>query len=119
MGKSKEKAMRFNDGKVDWSQMHYKSLEPMIRVLEFGAKKYAKKNWMKEMDLFQILNSMQRHMAAIMDGEVMDPESGLPHMGHVQCNAMFYNYHFLKKNNEWPELEKVYDLKDHIHPIGR
>ena len=35
-------AMRFNEGKLQWSLVHYKSLEPMIRVLEFGAKKYTK-----------------------------------------------------------------------------
>lgn len=29
---------------------------------------------------------------ALMDGELDDKESGLPHMGHIQCNAMFYNY---------------------------
>ncbi len=100
--------MRFNEGKVDWTQMHYKSMEPMIRVLEFGARKYAKKNWMKEMDPDQIMNSLQRHVAAIMDGEIIDSESGIAHMGHIQCNAMFYNFHYLRINNEWPVLEEIY-----------
>lgn len=35
------KALRFNEGKSKWSYVHYKSLEPMIRVLKFGALKYA------------------------------------------------------------------------------
>lgn len=90
---TENKALRFNEGKPKWSLVNYKSLEPMIRVLEFGAQKYAPKNWMKPMNTTEILESMQRHLAALMDGEEFDKESGLPHMGHIQCNAMFYNFH--------------------------
>ena len=86
------KALRYNEGKVEWSLVHYKSLEPMVRVLEFGAKKYAPDNWKKGLDKKKILESMQRHLAALMDGEDVDSESGISHMGHIQCNAMFYNY---------------------------
>ena len=89
-----DKALRYNEGKPKWSLVHYESLIPMIRVLEFGALKYAPKNWMKPMNETEILESMQRHLAAVMDGELYDKESGIHHMGHIMCNAMFYNYHF-------------------------
>ena len=92
-----DKALRYNDGKPKWSLVNFNSLEPMVRVLEFGAKKYATNNWKKEMPLHEILNSMQRHLAALIDGEEFDKESSISHMGHIQCNAMFYNYH---KNKE-------------------
>ncbi len=92
------KAARFNEGKPQWSYVHFKSLEPMVRVLEFGAKKYAPKNWMKPMDTMKILESMQRHLAALFDGEEVDSETGISHIGHIQCNAMFYNYHKDKEN---------------------
>jgi hypothetical protein len=88
-----EKAMRFNEGKLQWGLVHFKSLHPMIHVLEFGAKKYAPNNWKKPMDKRAILESMQRHLAALLDGEDCDPESGISHMGHIQCNAMFFNFH--------------------------
>ena len=93
----KEKALRFNAGKRKWSLVHYKSLEPMVEVLEFGALKYAPKNWQKPMELDEILDSMQRHLAALMDGEELDPESGLPHIGHLMCNGMFYSYHAARR----------------------
>lgn len=88
-----EKSDRFNEGKPKWSLVHYRSLIPMIRVLEYGCKKYSPDNWKKGLDLKEILESMQRHLAALMDGEEIDSESGIHHMGHIQCNAMFYNYH--------------------------
>ena len=97
----REKATRHNQGKPQWSQIHYKSVEPMIRVLEFGAQKYNKKNWQKPMDLEEIQESAQRHLAAVMDGEIYDKESGELHMAHVMTNCMFWIYHFNKnkKNN--------------------
>jgi hypothetical protein len=85
-------AMRYNQGKLQWSLMDMKSFEPMIRVLEFGAKKYARDNWKKGMFLSAIYDSLTRHMISFMAGEDNDPESGLPHIGHIQCNIMFMSY---------------------------
>ncbi len=102
---NEEKALRFNEGKPKWALVHYGSLIPMIKVLEFGALKYAPNNWKKPMPLDKILESMQRHLAALMDGEIYDKESGIHHMGHIQANAMFYNYHFNELNNVKGESE--------------
>jgi hypothetical protein len=93
------KAMRFNEGKPQWSLVHFNSLIPFVKVLEFGAEKYSRDNWMKDMELNIILDSAQRHLAAMMDGEELDQESGLSHAGHVMCNMMFYTYH-LNKNGK-------------------
>ena len=61
-------------------------------MLEFGAKKYAPENWKKGLDKKEILESMMRHLTALMDGEENDKESGLHHIGHIMCNTMFYRY---------------------------
>lgn len=90
---TKDKALRYNDGKPKWNLVHFESLLPLVRVLEFGAKKYSPNNWKKPMDTGEILNSMMRHLTALMDGEELDKESKLPHIGHLLCNAMFYSYH--------------------------
>jgi hypothetical protein len=89
---SVDRALRYNDGKLKWSLVDYKSLEPMIRVLEYGAEKYSPDNWKRGLDKKEILESMMRHLASVLDGEENCPESGLSHIGHIQCNAMFYNY---------------------------
>jgi hypothetical protein len=90
--KNSATGVRFNSGKLRWSLVHFGSLEPMVRALEFGARKYDDHNWKKGLPPKEILESMQRHLAALIDGERLDPETGLPHIGHVQCNAMFYSY---------------------------
>lgn len=96
-----EKGLRYNDGKRKWSLVHFKSLEPLVEVLEFGAKKYAPENWKKGLDKKEILESMMRHLMSLMDGEALDPESKKHHIGHIMCNAMFYSY-FDNELNEKP-----------------
>ena len=94
-----EKGLRYNEGKRKWSLVHFQSLELMIEVLEYGATKYAPKNWQKGLDKAEILESLQRHVCKLFDGEEIDTESGIHHIGHIMCNAMFYSYFVNKENN--------------------
>ena len=84
-----EKALRYNEEKPKYSLLDLNSMKHGVQVLEFGANKYSRNNWKKGMPITQILDSMLRHIAAIQSGEWLDPESGLPHIGHIQCNALF------------------------------
>lgn len=59
------------------------------RVLEFGRHKYAAWNWSKGMAWSRCVASCARHLVAHLDGETADPESGLPHLAHAQCNLTF------------------------------
>lgn len=98
------KSLRYNTGKPQWSLVHFKSLEPLVQVLEYGKKKYTtdtasgRDNWKLGLDLDEILDSMQRHLAALIDGEETDKESGLKHIGHIMANCMLYEYHKNKQN---------------------
>ena len=82
-------AARFNQGKPKYSMLDLTCLKPGVRVLEFGADKYERDNWKKGMPVSQILDSLLRHVSALQRGEFVDQESGLPHIGHIQCNALF------------------------------
>jgi len=67
------------------------------RVFGYGAGKYAPFNWAKGMSWSVVLGCAVRHILAMNDGEVLDPESGLPHRGHVACNLrmlMHYADHY-------------------------
>jgi len=58
-------------------------------VLGFGARKYAAGNWLKGMKWSEVLNGIKRHLAAIETGEMIDSDSGLPHVYHASCGIMF------------------------------
>jgi hypothetical protein len=64
-------------------------LEDAARVLTYGSQKYAAWNWAKGQSWSVVIASMLRHIAAMQRGEEFDAESGLPHTGHILCNALF------------------------------
>jgi hypothetical protein len=88
----KKSAIRYNSGKLRWSLVDFDALEDMVKVLEFGTEKYTADNWKKGLKTNEIAESMMRHLFAYLRGEDIDPESGLPHTGHIMCNAMFLSY---------------------------
>ena len=57
-------------------------------VFDYGRKKYAEWNWAKGMAWSIPLACAIRHLMAILEGEELDPESGLPHKGHVFANIL-------------------------------
>jgi len=100
-------AMRFNQGKPQWSLVDFSCFEDMVRVLEFGTKKYDRDNWKKGLPMRAQCESMMRHLIALMNGEVNDPETGLPHWSHIQCNTMFMDHtmkHHHEKFNDLPTI---------------
>jgi len=74
------------------------------QVLTFGAAKYSPNNWKKAKpkDIDRISGAMLRHQMAHAGGELVDPETGLSHMYHIACNAMFLAYHD-RHHNENPK----------------
>lgn len=69
----------------------------IIAVLGFGFQKYGQRNGWKEVPEAprRYKDALYRHLAAIERGELVDPESGKPHIDHVACNAVFLSqmYH--------------------------
>lgn len=101
-----QKGLRFNEGKPKWSLIDFDSLEGIVRVLEYGTKKYEKDNWKKGMPVSEVLESLLRHVFAILRGEDKDKESGFPHIWHVQTNAMFVDY-MIKNKPEFNDIKKA------------
>jgi hypothetical protein len=103
--KQKEVALRYNEGKLRWSLIDWKSLEPMVRVLEKGALKYDDHNWKKGMPTTQISESLLRHVFAFMNGEDNDSETNESHLGHAMCNIMFLIYN-LRENPKFDDRQR-------------
>lgn len=77
------------------------ALATVAEVYGFGAEKYADHNWRKGYDWSLSLGAALRHMASFVDGEDLDPESGLPHPAH----AAFHMLAVLTFMVEHPELD--------------
>lgn len=98
-----EKAERFNSGKISWSLVDFESLESLVKVLEFGAKKYSRDNWKKGLYTRETIESIMRHVVSLLGGEYIDKESGLSHIGHIMANAMFLEY-MLRTKKEFDNI---------------
>lgn len=105
-------ADRFNDGKRQWSLLDFSLMEDMVRVMEYGTRKYARDNWRKGLPVQQIFDSLMRHMTAFMLGEDNDPETGLSHIAHAQCNLMFLMHTVKNRTDLDDRLTKEEDEED-------
>lgn len=85
------KGERFNEGKPELSMVleARHGLQGIAQVLMFGRDKYARGNWRNGLSHTQIMDSLLRHSSKYLSGEDLDDESGLPHVYHVACNALF------------------------------
>lgn len=70
------------------SQFDSTIMKDCANVFDYGRKKYSDWNWAKGMAWSVPLACAARHLISILDDEEIDPESLLPHRGHVACNIV-------------------------------
>jgi hypothetical protein len=101
--------IKYDDGKRNWMLVPWKALEEVVKVMELGARKYGRFNWQElEEPQRRYGEAAMRHLVAWMKGEKMDPESGLPHLAHLGCNALFLlwfeQYDLSSDSANWTEV---------------
>ena len=81
--------MKKDDGKLPWHLLPSEALEDVVRVLEFGAKKYEPRGWERGMEWSRLFSAAMRHLWKWFRGEGVDPETGLSHLAHAACCVLF------------------------------
>lgn len=77
-------------GKLQMRLLPWAELGQVVRVLEFGLKKYSEGNWRHvENGRARYLDAALRHLGAYADGAETDAESGLHHVAHAACCVLF------------------------------
>lgn len=76
-------------GKLLYDLLPPMAIEEVVKVLTFGTAKYAPDNWRKCDDLSRYRFAAMRHFEAYRKGEILDPETELPHLAHAICNLIF------------------------------
>jgi len=68
------------------------SLSAISSVMEFGAKKYEKDNWRlaEGEDVERYFDAAIRHMSAHASNELIDEDSGNPHIYHALTSLAMY-----------------------------
>jgi len=89
---------KVDDGKLPWELLPEDAIEEVVKVLQFGAKKYAPRNWEKGIAFGRLYGAIRRHGVAWFRGEDNDPETGLSHLAHLACEALFALAFVVRKN---------------------
>lgn len=83
-------AIKHDNGKARWDLIPMREVEQGIKVLTFGAKKYGPNQWQGLEDgTNRYFAALMRHLCAWRAGELIDAESGLPHLAHALCCLWF------------------------------
>jgi hypothetical protein len=81
---------KHDTGKPRFDLIPAKAEELLAKVLEFGAKKYSPDNWRLVDDAqSRYMAATLRHINAHRQGELLDKESGLPHLAHALASISF------------------------------
>lgn len=89
----------FLDDKLRWDLLPVESVEEIVKILSFGAKKYGPDNWqyLKNAE-DRYYAALMRHIVAWRKGEEIDSDSGERHLAHAATNLIFLLY--LTKNKK-------------------
>lgn len=86
---------KHDDGKARWHLVPVEAMEEVVRVLDYGARKYAPDNWRTVPEAHdRYCSAALRHLVAHRkhmrgNGPAHDTESGLSHLAHALCCLLF------------------------------
>jgi hypothetical protein len=92
-------------GKLPLDLLAFDALEGTASVLQFGAAKYAPRNWEKGIAYSRVFAALMRHMWWWWKGQDKDPETGLNHLHHAACCIMFLQAYTIRKRKLPKELD--------------
>lgn len=99
-------AIKHDQGKVDLTYVSYELMYAVSRVREFGARKYSRDNFKGGAGKEWVLRNFAavlRHIFSRLRGEILDPESKLPHTWHALCGLEHIVY--AERNEKESEIK--------------
>lgn len=97
----KEGSFKLDDGKPPISLIPREALEQAAHALGFGAEKYSRHGFRAGLKHSRLIDAALRHILKHADGEDLDSESGVTHIGHAIASLAMLAYMVAHK----PELD--------------
>jgi len=102
-----------DDGKLRWDLLPVAEIEELVKVINMGAEKYAPNNWQNMPNATdRLYAALLRHLVDWRKGSKIDQESGLNHLAHVLCNALFLLWFDRNKGG------RCNDVQEEVEPKG-
>lgn len=85
-----KKGIKFDSRKLQWHLLPMKPIKEVVRVLMYGAKKYAPDNWRYVPNARKrYYNAALRHITAWYEGSPYDSQTKISHLAHAMCCLVF------------------------------
>lgn len=106
---------KFDTGKPRMELLSTEALTQMANVMAYGATKYGDQNWRGGLAWSRVIGAAMRHLTAFNGGKDIDEETGLSHIAHLACCAMFLieyekTHKELDDRYKTEQLKNVYDM---------
>ena len=117
--------LKYDSEKPRWNLLPLATIEQVVKVMTFGAKKYGPNNWQELEDAQgRYSAALMRHLTQWQSGQKIDKESGLPHLAHVCTNAVFLLWFELRDMQKEMGARRLlcrvakYNAKGHREPCA-
>jgi hypothetical protein len=84
-----DQRLKLDNSKDPWHLLPFDAIRGIVKVLAFGAGKYAARGWEAGMEWSRCYAALMRHMTAWWEGEGKDQETGYSHLWHAGCCILF------------------------------
>jgi hypothetical protein len=82
--------LKYDKDKTRMELLPPRALFEVARVLTHGAKKYGPRNWsLVDNHVDRYMGACLRHLNSFQQGELIDSESNISHLGHAICCLLF------------------------------
>jgi len=89
-------AVKNDAGKDPWHLAPWDAFRAVVKVMAFGASKYAPRNWEKGFDYSRLYRASIEHLSSWWEGQDLDPETRYSHLWHAGCCVLFLISHELR-----------------------
>jgi len=99
-------------GKLRYDLIPVKAMAEIVKILTYGAKKYAPRDWERGMLFSRYYGALQRHLSAWWGGEDNDLETGISHLAHAGSCVLFLLHYSL-----WKRAYACFDDRPDQHMV--
>ena len=89
MSEEQKEGIKHDQDKIRMDLVPWDVVVEIAKILTFGARKYADRNWEKGFNWSRVYGALMRHLTLWFQGQDTDAETGRSHLAHAGCCLFF------------------------------
>lgn len=105
-----DKGTKHDEGKLRLDLIPTSLEKAVGTILTSGANVYGPNNWREGISYTRVVAALKRHLNSFLAGDLIDKDSGKPHLWHVACNVAFL-IEFEQHPEKYANLNDLFEHK--------